>query len=242
LASEVRQQSATTFKVDVDGTALPDDVHRLMSYALVEDNLNLPDLFLLSFLDPDHVVLGKGKFKIGAKVKISVQSELYPSGEAVCTGEVTALESEFVGGKTRTTVRGFDRANRLYRGRRTRAFKDVKYSDVVKKVAQEAGLEVGKVDSPRGRPLPHLAQVNTTDAEFLASLAGEVGFVLTVEDGKVNFHEPPRSDQAPAEGDLAAANPLQLVQGDNLLRFNATVTSDSQVKEVSVRGWDVRQK
>jgi uncharacterized protein involved in type VI secretion and phage assembly len=240
--TEVRQQSAATFRVEVSGSPLRDDVLELMSYAVVEDNLNLPDMFYLSFLDPDHLVIDKAGFKIAAPVKIAVESEKYPAGELILTGEVTAMEVEFEGGKTRTVVRGFDRANRLYRGRRTRAFKDVKYSDIVKEVAQGAGLEVGHVEAPSGRPREHVAQTNLTDAEFLMSLAGEVGFVLLVQDGKVHFHAPTQASEAPGEGDLSGGEPLQLIQGDNLLRFNATLTSDSQVKEVTVRGWDIEGK
>ena len=242
MTDDIRQQSSATFRVEVDGQPLPDDIEELMSYALVEDNLNLPDMFFLSFLDPAHVAIEKGRFAMAAAVRIWARSESNTGGEPLFTGEVTALERQLDGGRTRTIVRGFDRANRLYRGRRTRAFKDVTHSDVVKEVARGAGLEIGQVDTPQGRPSPHIAQANMTDAEFLGGLAGEVGFVLAVEDGKVNFRAPTRSDEAPQEGDLAAQDPLQLVQGDNLLRFNATVTADSQVKDVSVRGWDIATK
>jgi phage protein D/phage baseplate assembly protein gpV len=242
MADDIRQSTSSTFKVEVDGTPLPADVEELMSYALVEDNLHLPDMFSLSFLDPDHAVIAKGGFAMASAVEISARSEADPSGRLLFAGEVTAFERELEGGKTRTVVRGFDKANRLYRGRRTRAFKDVTYSDVVIEVARGAGLEIGRVETPQGRPSAHVAQANMTDAEFLGALAGEVGFVLTVDDGKVDFHPPPEADRAPAEGDLASRDPLQLVQGDNLLRFNATVTADAQVKEVTVRGWDVAAK
>jgi uncharacterized protein involved in type VI secretion and phage assembly len=242
MSETARQRSSSTFAIEVDGTALPADVAALMSYAVVEDNVNLPDLFYLSFLDPGHIVIDKGRFKMASKVVIKVQSEASSGGEPLVTGEVTALECEFEGGKTRTVVRGFDPANRLYRGRRTRAFKDVKYDDIVKQVISEAGLQAGRIDAPPGRPTPHVGQVNATDAEFLASVAGEVGFLLSVQDGKVNFQAPPSAGSAPAAGTLDANDPLQLVMGDNLLRFNATITADSQVKDVSVRGWDVDRK
>src|SRR5262245_13647961 len=242
MTDEVRQHQSSTFKVTVNGVELPADVEQIMSYAVVEDNLNLPDMFLLSFLDPERIALEKGGFKMAAEVKLAVRSEANTAGEPLFSGEVTALEVEFDAGRTRTVVRGFDRANRLYRGRKTRAFKDVKYPDIVKQVASEAGLAVGRIDTPQGRPSPHVAQANTTDAEFLSSLAGEVGFVLVVEDGKVNFHPPTDSAEAPSEGNLDAQDPLQLVQGDNLLRFNATVTADAQVAKVTVRGWDIAQK
>ena len=242
MAEEIRQHTSSTFSVTVDGSPLPSDVEGTMSYAVVEDNLYLPDMFYLSFLDPQRIAIEKGRFKMASEVKIAVRSEANTAGEPLFTGEVTAMECEFEGGRTRTVVRGFDKANRLYRGRRTRAFKDVKYSDIVKQVAREAGLDTGRIETPQGRPSPHVAQANMTDAELLTSLAGEVGFVLLVEDGKVNFHAPTESSDAPTEGDLGARDPLQLVQGDNLLRFNATVTADAQVKDVTVRGWDVVQK
>ncbi|HEY8545538.1 MAG TPA: VgrG-related protein, partial [Acidimicrobiales bacterium] len=241
-ADEIRQRTASTLRVEVDGRPLPEDVEALLTYAVVEDNLHLPDLFLLAFLDPDHVVVGKAGFRMAAEVRIWGRSEVRPGGDPLFAGEVTALERELDGGRTRTVVRGFDRSHRLHRGRRTRAFKDVTVADVVREVVRDAGLEVGEVEEPQGRPRPHVAQANLTDYELLAGLAGEVGFVLTVDGGTVHFRAPTRSSEAPGEGDLAAQDPLQLVQGDDLLRFNATITADSQVKEVSVRGWDVAAK
>jgi uncharacterized protein involved in type VI secretion and phage assembly len=242
MGEEVRQHSSATFLVEVDGNVLPADVQALMSYAFVEDNLNLPDVFFLAFHDPDHLAVEKGRFKIASKVTVKVTSEAHPAGEQLIIGEVTAMEADFAGGRSRTIVRGFDRANRLYRGRRTRAFLDVKYSDIVRQVVEEAGLEAGVIDTPQGKPAKHVAQANMTDAEFLDAIAGEVGFVISVQDGKVSFRKPTPSGGAPQEGDLTASDPLQLVQGDNLLRFNAMITADSQVKEVTVRGWDITQK
>ena len=242
MSEDIRQRSASTFRVEVDGSPLPEDVEALMSYALVEDNLHLPDMFYLAFLDPEHVVIEKARFAMAAEVTVWGRSEERPGGDPIFAGEVTALERELDGGRTRTVVRGFDRSHRLHRGRRTRAFKDVTVADVVKEVVQGAGLEVGEVDEPQGRPQEHVAQANLTDYELLAGLAGEVGFVLSVDGGTVHFRAPTRSADGPREGDLGSRDPLQLVQGDNLLRFNATVTADSQVKEVSVRGWDVAAK
>ncbi|NHC13804.1 VgrG-related protein [Motilibacter deserti] len=240
--TNVRQQAGATFMVTIAGRQLPDDVKSLMSYAFVEDNLNLPDAFYLSFHDPQHVVIAKTHAEVAAEVTVAVQSEVHPGGERIFKGEITALEAELEGGRTRTVLRGFDKANRLYRGRRIRAFKDVTYGDVVKQVAREAGLDVGRVEEPPGGPTAHVTQPNVTDAEFLTMLAGEVGFVLLMQEGKVSFYAAPESGAAPRPGTLDDRNPLQLIQGDNLLRFSAVVTSDSQVKDVEVRGWDIPAK
>jgi hypothetical protein len=53
VTEDVRQRAASTFRVEVGGRELPDDVEALMSYAVVEDHLHLPDLFYLAFLDPE---------------------------------------------------------------------------------------------------------------------------------------------------------------------------------------------
>lgn len=243
MATDVRQLTAATLVVKVGGTALPADLELLLGYAMVEDNLNLPDMFYLSFLDHERTVVAKAGLDIGAQVEILVASEKDTAGKKIFSGEVTALEAEFDGTETRTVVRGFDKAHRLYRGRRTRTFQNVTYADVVKTVAAGAGIALGTIDQAPGGPIPVVSQVACSDAELLARLAGEVGYMLVVRDGKVDFKAPPPSSGAPGgRADLSAADPLQLVQGDNLLTFNATVTADSQVKEVQVRSWDVTAK
>jgi hypothetical protein len=113
VPDEVRQRTSSTFAVSVDGADLDPEVERILTFAFVEDNLNLPDSFYLAFLDPNHEAITKGRFKIGSQVKIKVRSEANPSGEDLFSGEVTALETEFDAGKTRTIVRGLDHANRL---------------------------------------------------------------------------------------------------------------------------------
>ncbi|HET7487969.1 MAG TPA: VgrG-related protein [Acidimicrobiales bacterium] len=241
---DVQQFAASTFSVEFDGNPLADDILSLMTYAVVEDNLNLPDSFSLWFLDPDRIVLTKTGAKPATKVKIKVRTEEDQAGQVLLDGEVTALEAEFEGGRTHTVVRGLDNSNRLYRGRRTMAYKNVTVADVVRKVARGAGLQPGRIERADGGTKRQVTQANLSDAEFLIRLAGEVGFVLEVEDGKVNFYKPPTSSGAPSTGRMAgpSTNPLQLTHGDNLLRYSATITSDSQVKDVAVRGWDVKKK
>ena len=56
-----------TLMVEVEGTALPDDVKVMLSYAYVDDSRNLPDTFVLRFRDPGAVVLDKGKLRSGRR-------------------------------------------------------------------------------------------------------------------------------------------------------------------------------
>jgi phage protein D len=140
-----------------------------------------------------------------------------------------------------TVARGFDHSHRLFRGRITETYANVTYSDVATRVARRAGLEVGRIDADR-TVHDHVSQPNVNDWHFLKALAAEIGYEVGCFDGKFEFRAPSRSADGPRAGNLSTDDPLQLTLGSNLLRFRSIVTSAEQVKEVKVRGWDMRQK
>ncbi len=65
-----------------------------------------------------------------------------------------------------TIVRGLDPSHRLFRGRVTETYANVTYSDVARKVAERAGLTVGRID-PSSTVHPHVSQANVNDWQFL---------------------------------------------------------------------------
>src|SRR2546421_4309848 len=228
------QQHTNKFRIEVDGAPLPAALDSTLVSAFVDDNLNLPDMFQLVFRDPGRNALEQGNLRIGSKVAISVVSGSAPGGEKLVTGEVTALEAEYDPGGTMTIVRGFDPSHRLFRGRMTETYTNVTYADVARKVAQRAGLEIGKVDAAP-TVHPHVSQGNVNDWEFLKGLAGQIGYEVGCFDGKFEFRAPAESAAGPRSGTLGTDDPLQLTLGSTLLRFRSVVTSAEQVKEVRVR-------
>jgi phage protein D len=236
------QPSAGKWKIEIDGTELPEDIDHLLSSAIVDDNLNQPDLFVLTFLDSQRIVLQKSRAKIGSTVKITAISDLAAAGDVLLSGEVTALEIDHDGTGTFTVLRGYDHSHRLFRGRTAETYQNVTYSDVAKKVAQRDGLQPGQIDS-LSIVHPHVSQGNLNDWQFLQLLARDVGFEVAVVDGKLHFRKPVSSEGAPDPGDLTSTNnPLQLTLGAHLLRLSSVITSSEQVGEVEVRGWDPKQK
>lgn len=233
-------QVSNAFTVTVDGKPMPADLVPLMVSADVDDSLNLPDLVILRFRDPDRTVLAKSGMKIGSKLVVAATSRGSTTPAPLITAEVTALEVEFDTTGTFTVVRGFDPAHRLFRGRRTETYTQVTASDVAKKVAQRAGLTLGTVDAT-STVFDHLSQGGVSDWEFLDGLAREIGHEVAVKDGKFEFRAPKPATDAPAPKS-EQAEPLLLRQGSDLIRFRAVVTSAEQVKEVQVRGWDVASK
>lgn len=235
------QQHTSKFRVEVDGRSLDDPLDSSLVEAFVDDSLHLPDMFQLTFRDPGRSVIEHGGLRIGAKVEVSVVSEAVPGGEKLVTGEVTSLEAEYDSDGTMTVVRGFDPSHRLLRGRVTETYQDVTYSDIATKVANRAGLDLGRIDAA---PVvhPHVSQGNATDWQFLKRLASELGYEMGCFDGRFEFRAPTESASGPAEGTLSTDDPLQLTLGSNLARFRVVVTAAEQVSEVKVRGWDMREK
>jgi phage protein D len=235
------QQHATKLKIEIDGQALPADVDAAVMSAFVDNSSSLPDMFQITMRDPHRTVLAETGAKVGSTARIKVFSEAEPGGELLVNGEVTALEAEFDTEGTMTVIRGYDHSHRLFRGRVTESYTNASYSDIARKVAQRAGLDLGTID-PAPAIHPHVAQSNVTDWQFVRALADEIGFEAGCVDGKFDFRRPVRADGAPAKGTLASDEPLQLTLGSNLLRFRSIVTAAEQVKQVKVRGWDVAQK
>jgi phage protein D len=239
--ADQQQRHTNQLRVEVDGSPLADEVAQHLVAGVVDDDLNLPDLFSLSFRDAGREVIEQGRFQIGSQVRLSVVSDDSPGGEPLLSGEVTALEVEHDPGGTLTIVRGYDQSHRLFRGQRSESYANVTYADVAGQVARRAGLRSGRIDATT--PVhQHVSQGNQTDWQFLRGLAAEVGYEVAVVEGKLDFRRPARSAEAPGAGDLASENPLQLSLGSNLLRLRAVVTSAEQVREVEVRGWDVASK
>ncbi|SDP50185.1 Phage protein D [Nakamurella panacisegetis] len=233
--------TSTSFAVEIGGSPLPDDVRARLVSAVVDDSRLLPDLFLLRFRDPDHIVLAKAGAKIGAKVKISVEVAGGRGATGLLDGEITAVETDFDSTGTFTVIRGYDQSHRLFRGRGTHTYRQVTAADVAAAVAKRAGLRSGRMD-PTSTVYEHLTQSGITDWEFLQSLAREVGVEVSVTDGALDFAKPTSASTAPVGTARPTEDPLVLQQGVDLLRFRAVVTSAEQVSQVQVRGWDLATK
>ncbi|WP_112245997.1 VgrG-related protein [Kribbella monticola] len=223
--------------IEINGTALPDDLVNLLSTIYVDDSQRLPDLFEIRFRDGDHTVLAKTNAKIGSTVRISVLASTSQTPALLMAGEITALEAEFDTGGSFTVIRGYDPAHRLFRGRGTGSYLQMTASDIAQKVSQRAGFTNGTIKSTT-TVFEHVSQAGTSDWELLDALAADSGYEVSVRDGKFNFGPPATAAGAPSN----EQNPLVLKLGTDLLRFRAVLTSAGQVKEVEVRGWDTSTK
>lgn len=227
--------------VSVAGSPLPADVAGLLERSRVTDAANLPDSFELDFVDSAGIVLDKGGFSIGASVILAVSQNGPEGPQKLLDAEVTALDREDVGGELRTRVRGLDTSHRLFRGRRVAAYVDMSTADIVRKVAQRAGITVGSVNGP-STIMAHTTQDNVSDWVFLKRLADAAGCVFSVVEKKLEFGPPTKASTAGSGSSTAVDDPVVIEHGRNTTYLRATITSAEQVSEVEVRGWDVASK
>ncbi len=231
-------------RITIDGSPLSDDILPSLIKVLIDAQLHLPDMFALEFLDHGRDLVRRAGFDFGSRIEISATAaDGDDDAGTLIVGEVTGLEQDTDATGTWTVVRGYDMSHRLCRGRRTRTFLDSTDGDIVRRVAGDAGLELGDVDDD-GAVHPHVGQVNLTDWEFLRARANERGREVAVVHGQLVWHAPASHDTAPsALDDLETPpQPSQLLLGTNLLRLSPRVTAAEQVGEVWVRGWNPETK
>jgi phage protein D len=220
--------------------ALRDDPDKQLSAALdylravtVQQDLTAPSMFTLEIYNWDDTLGGvtwsdDELFAPGNEIEISLG--YLGRVEKVMVGELTSLEPAFQGGTSTLMVRGYDLRHRLLRGRKTRSFTDSKDSEIVEKIAGEASIKVGATDTKV--KLPYVLQHNQTDLAFIRERARRIGYEVYVKEKTLQFQ--------PLQIDKTVD--ITLTHGLDILEMYPRLTTMSQVGEVVVRGWDVKEK
>lgn len=212
--------------VTLDGSEVQRPVVQKLLEVVVDQHSHLPDMFTIRLHDTDLELLDNGPFDLTKKVEIEAAKE---DGETVSLmkGEITALEPSFDEGMVaELVVRGYDQSHRLYRETKSKAYLNMKDSDLASEIARAAGLQA-EID-PTKTVYEHIYQHNQSDLVFLMQRAWRIGYECFVDDGKLYFRKP----------SLGSAG-VTLTWGGDLSSFRPRMTLAEQVDEVIVKGWDV---
>ncbi len=221
---------ASQIGIKIDGNDVQSDVMGKLAGVTVDQHSLMPGMFTIRFYDSDLSLMDSGPFNLTKRVEISA-AKADNTWVPLIKGEITALEPEF--GESMTpefVVRGFDLTHRLYRETRSRAFLNVKDSDLAQQIASDTGLQT-EIETTR-TVYDHVFQSNQSDLAFLMERAWRIGYECFVENDKLYFRKPPNSGSAP----------VTLKWGEDLKSYYPRMTLAEQVDEVVVRGWNVMQK
>jgi uncharacterized protein involved in type VI secretion and phage assembly len=219
-------------KVTIGSNSSPLDQYwasRMVSLSL-EMELQVPTRLTMRFTTP---VLGTAApgfpFEIGTKVSVALPTSRSGGGvsfSAPCGAlYVTEIGAEREGDSSgEFVVVAHDASFRLTRRHHVATFASMTASDVAARVAADAGLSRGTIDST-GEQLPYLLQ-SDTDFGFITTLARRYGYDWWVDGDSFHFCKPPTSPPV-----------VSASVTDDLIRFSVR-TSAVASPEVTVNGWD----
>ncbi|HWE57107.1 MAG TPA: VgrG-related protein [Acidimicrobiales bacterium] len=230
-----------TLLVEADGSELTAPAMQRLTNLVVDNSLHKPDMFVITFADDEAEVMGATHLRVGSQITVTANGWMNDEMLTLIEGEVTSIEAAYEGMASETIIRGYDKSHRLHRGSRTATYNNVKDSDIAQTIANRLGCEIGTIDDS-GTTLDYVAQFNQTDWEFLSARAREIGFEMSVTEGKFNFRRPISASTGPDSPDGGLPSSTQLTYGFDLRTFHPRVSAVGQPGDVAVRSWDPMQK
>jgi phage protein D/phage baseplate assembly protein gpV len=225
---------ASLYRIVIDGADLDPVEANFVHEIKITDWLRLPSTCALSVGYPaadegnPYQALDDSKFVIGAEIEVRLGATSDRQTQPLFAGEIVTVEPEFEAGGASMVVRAYDLSHRMMRTRKQRTFMKMTIPQVVSNICRENGLRADVASSRLSHE--YILQNNETDWEFVARLAQRIGFEFIVRDKTASFKPPQKSA------------PVELRYPDDLHAFSPRITAVQQVKEVTVRGFDLVSK
>ena len=152
------------FSISINGKMLDEDMLKYVEEVQVEDEEDKLPLARIRVMDPDRIWLNdKGIIK-GAKITVKLGHRF--NNRLLFDGRITHVEANYPEtGDPTLEINAIDKAIKLMDVREARTFKNMKVSDVIKKMLKECGLE-GEVQDT-GAVLEHIPQEKESNLEFI---------------------------------------------------------------------------
>lgn len=218
-----------TFLVKINGKRLPQEMAADMMSISVEEHIECPTLFTLTFSDRERKWIQSGDFSEGTAV--AVELGYLNETASLFDGEVTGFEAEYpLDGPCTSVLKGYDRLHRLVRDRKTRTFKEMKDSQIAQEIA--GGVSLDADTEATDEVLDYVLQNAQSDLDFLLERGRRAGRELGISGKTLTFKKPSEN----------LSEVAVLEWGKSLLEFSANVTSVKQISGVQVRGWDPKEQ
>jgi phage protein D/phage baseplate assembly protein gpV len=230
MPAQTSEQHVASIDIKVDGSSLDPTLRNLVLEVKVVDSLKLPSMATIRLSDPQGTNVDSHPMQIGSKLEVKAGATGDRSTSTIFKGQVAAVEPEFGATGVTITVRAYDMAHTLNRERKTRTFQEMKASDMVTKIASDAGLQPDVETTNFVHEF--FQQSNETDWDFAWRLALMHDFEVRVDDEKLVFRK----------ANVASGAPIELRWQEKLISFRPRITGVQQFSTVNVRGWDPKAK
>ncbi|QIL41551.1 type VI secretion system tip protein VgrG [Pedobacter sp. HDW13] len=218
-----------TYSIKVAGSPIPDSI--AIKSIQIEKKVNRISLAKITILDgePD-----KGTFEVSSSSLfvpgnlISIEAGYDGTNAVIFTGIITGQSiriDELIGSAMEVECR--DEAIKMTVGQKNATFSELKDSDIITSLIVKYGTLTADV-SKTAKVWPSQVQYSLTDWDFMVSLAGMNGLIVTAINGIVSVKAPGFD-----------SNPVMTVSyGTGLLQFNANMDALTQLESVKTSSWD----
>ncbi len=205
--------------VRFDGQSLAQEWQLALIEVRVEKQFQVPSRVTIRFTDPGYALLSRSSVKLGTVVEV-----LSPDGDELAAAEVTAITCEQrPGEQPELGIEALDKSHRLGRDTTVKVYQATKYSDIVRQLALDLGLELD-IDQTE-ETLDYLMQAESGMA-LITEAARRTGYDWWVDSGVFHFKRPSPDGAR-----------VRLTLGADLRSFSARA-SGLQPSTVVVDGWD----
>jgi len=222
---------APAFRIVVDGTNL-NSIGAAVSYLSIHTaSKSAADAFTFTVANAYDPVNREFRwvnsyFRLATYVEISIgyADKLEPFFKGVITKVDIKYPED---GMPTLTVSGMDQSFLMMSGKKSKTWKKVKYSEVVRQIGKKYGFEL-QVDETK---VVHdiVEKHATSDYRFVNSLAIKVDYEFYVLDNTLYFKKPHQGEKVPV---------VTLEWGRSLRFFTTSINLSNQVNKVIVRGPD----
>jgi phage protein D len=248
------------FVVKVGGSALTQDIVRDIVQVTYKDSIDDIDSFDIEINNWDadqraFKYVDSDLFDPGKRVELSMGYYGKDRQRLMIRGEITSLRPSFQAeGQPRLTISGLNLLHHLRNKQESKTYAGLKDSPIARQIG--ARLHVDVVTDPSAEHdeevNTYLIQDNQYDIVFLMGRARRLGYDLfVIEDPKAkkaSVYFGPSLNVQKVTYQLAyglgphvngvGAGPV----GPSLIQFQPNLTTANQVNEVTVRGWDAKNK
>jgi phage protein D len=225
---------APAYSIHLGGEKLHAKYLKYVTSVEVTENSTEASGARISVSDIDHVFLNWDGINSG-KLPIKVYLGFRDHYRLMLDGVVSHLEGDFgEDGIPNIVICATDKTNTMADKKRSRKWKKVKSSTIVKQIAKEYGLKCSVQETED--TIDEVTQESESDASLIARLADDEGFIFFYSSSKKEIYYGERFSGLTSEGDLyynSGDFTVQSFQPTLVAKAKATSDSESGVSDSS---------
>ncbi|WP_420571499.1 type VI secretion system tip protein VgrG [Kordia sp.] len=231
-STNITSGGLVTFDIKTNGSNIPDAMD-VMSVE-VEKGVNRISIAKVVIIDgnpADETFEASSSSTFVPGNTITIEAGYDSKNETIFEGIITKQSIRIHGSQGSVlVVECRDKAVKMIVGRKSLTYSKQKDSDIMSSIIGNYGLSADVTAT--SKEWPEQVQYYTTDWDFLLARAETNGMIVTTLNGKVSVF-PPDND---------TTSVLEIAYGNNLLEFNASLNSVTQLGTAKGTSWDFTQQ